>query len=67
MRTEEIALELNGRLLGAHCAYILGDGTSFRKGRAALRSRLRELAKNAVSARAFESGEIRKKHLEKLR
>jgi hypothetical protein len=58
IRAEQISLELNGRLLGAHCAYVLGDFTSFRRGRAALHGRLRELAKSAKSGHAFESVEI---------
>lgn len=65
MRTERIALELNGRLLGAHCAYLLEDRAFFRETRALLLARLRQLATNAVPASAFESLSAWKSYLEK--
>ena len=63
IRAEQIALELNGRLLGAHCAYLLGDGASFRDTRAASLARLREISANAIPARAFESVASWKRYL----
>jgi AcrR family transcriptional regulator len=55
LRADQIALELNGKLLGAHCAYLLENGDFFRKAPSTLLGRLRELATNAIPARAFES------------
>jgi AcrR family transcriptional regulator len=64
VRADQIALELNGKLLGAHCAYLLEDGDSFRKTRSTLLGRLRELATNAIPVRAFESVGAWKRYLE---
>jgi AcrR family transcriptional regulator len=65
VRAEQIALELNGRLLGAYCAYLLEDAVSFREIRAMLLIRLRELATNAIPRSAFESLRAWKNYLEK--
>jgi AcrR family transcriptional regulator len=63
VRAAQIAFELNGRLLGAHCALLLKDGASFREARPALLGRLHELATNATPGTAFESFMVWKKHL----
>jgi AcrR family transcriptional regulator len=65
IRTELIALELNGRLLGAHCAYLLEVNSSIREVQSALLSRLAELATKAIPFRAFGSVGAWKRHLKK--
>jgi AcrR family transcriptional regulator len=64
MRAEQIAFELNGRLLAFHFGHLLENGSSFRETRAALLARLHELASNAISPRAFESVGAWKRYLE---
>jgi len=64
-RAEQIASELNGRLLGAYCAYLLEDGASFREVRDALLGRVGELATNVIPVSAFESPACWRKYLEK--
>ncbi|MGC1187786.1 MAG: TetR/AcrR family transcriptional regulator [Candidatus Acidiferrales bacterium] len=65
LRAEQIALELNGILLGAHCAHLLDDRASPREARAILLGNLRELATKAIPASAFESPRVLKNYLEK--
>lgn len=66
-RADQIAFELNGSLLAAHCAYLLGDRRSFREARPALLATIRELATNAIPASAFESLRGWKQYLEKTK
>jgi AcrR family transcriptional regulator len=61
---KQISLDLNGRLVGAYCVYLLESGSSIREARSALLSRLRELVSTVIPARAFESVESWKKYLE---
>jgi AcrR family transcriptional regulator len=63
-RAKQIAFELNGRLVGAYFAFLVGNGASLRDARAALLSRLRELATDTIPVSAFGSAEAWKKHLE---
>jgi AcrR family transcriptional regulator len=64
-RPEQITLELNGILLGTHCAYLLEDGVRFREVRVAVLGKLRELGTNGIPASAFESVGAWKRYLEK--
>jgi AcrR family transcriptional regulator len=64
-RADQIASELNGRLIGAYCAYLLENRRSFREARAALRARLRDLATTAIPASAFESDGSWKRYAQK--
>jgi AcrR family transcriptional regulator len=66
LRAEQIALELNGKLLGAHSAYLLGDSAFFREARAAILTRLRELATNEITTSAFASVRVWKQYLQKI-
>jgi len=65
LRAQQVALELNGMLVGAYWAYLLKDGDSFRESRDVLLTRLREVATDVTPTSAFESLGAWKKHLEK--
>jgi hypothetical protein len=52
---KQVAWELNGRLVGAYWAHLLGGGDCCRQARAALLGRLRQLATDEIPATAFES------------
>ncbi len=61
---KEIAWELNGRLVGAHWAYLLEGGRRCHEARTPLLGRLRELATGQIPASAFESVRTWKKYLQ---
>jgi AcrR family transcriptional regulator len=65
LRAQQVAIELNGQLVGAYWAYLLKDGTSFRKSRDILLTRRGEVATDVIPASAFESLRAWKKHIEK--
>jgi AcrR family transcriptional regulator len=53
--SKQVARELNGRLIGAHWAYLVEGGDHSREAREVLLGRLRELATNRIPASAFNS------------
>ena len=61
---KEIAWELNGRLVGAHWAYLLEGGHRCHEARVPLLGRLRELATGEIPTSAFESVRTWKKYLQ---
>jgi AcrR family transcriptional regulator len=61
---KQIAWEVNGRLMGAHWAYLLKGDDWCRKARAALLGRLRELAAAEIPTSAFKSVRAWKKYLQ---
>src|SRR5271154_4946231 len=60
---EQIAWELNGKLLGAHAGYLLGHDRSFRATRAALLRQLTGLATQKIPQSAFDSVAAWKKYV----
>jgi AcrR family transcriptional regulator len=63
-QAKQVARELNGRLVGAYWAHLLGGGDCCRESRAALLSRLRELATDEIPAGAFKSVGAWKEYLQ---
>lgn len=61
---KQVAWELNGRLMGAYWAHLLGGGDCCRQARAGLLGRLRQLATDEIPATALESVEAWKKYLQ---
>lgn len=52
---KQTAFELNGLLVGAHWAHLLGDQDAFKEARAAVLRKLHPLATEEIPAKAFES------------
>jgi len=61
--SEQIASEINGKLLGAHWAYLLGRNRSLRETRAALLRQLKEVATHKIPQSAFDSVTAWKKYV----
>jgi len=61
--SEQIATDINGKLLGARWTYLLGRNRSLRATRAALLRQLRELATQKIPQSAFDSVAAWKKYV----